>query len=387
MSPAKFDLVIGSPVASWRHPRNPGKGEIYLRTQGQGTMTWMNRLRRRKPLLDEEGFLHSDLWIDQQDAHQSTREKIFRKEISIEQADKLRLFHDEGYLGISLALDDQIFDQIDEDVERLWQKRPNHVAYAYQGLLTRFSDAKLEHRAPSYRIADLHTYSEAALSLYLQPQVFEYIELILGEPAIATQSLYFEWGSQQQLHRDSVYSAHLMRPDHLLVAWIALEDIGADSGPVTYVPGSHRVPYYRYSSGQFAFELSQDSDREARAAEEWYRGRCQEAGLSAEVFTCARGDVLLWHPSLIHGGSPPVDRSLTRKSLVVQYSTESTMWRTQNSYVEGSGDSEVRDQTSRRVLTRDGCRGFDSPLHVASAEQEFDDFAKVWGARKDQRLP
>ncbi len=346
-------------------------------------MTWLNRLRKRKPLLDEDGFLHSDLWIEQNDALERTREKISRKEISAEQAEKLRLFHDEGHLAISLVLDDQIFDQIDDDVERLWRERPNDVAYAYQGLLTRFSDARLEHRSPSYRIADLHTYSEAALSLYLQPQIFEYVELILGEPAIATQSLYFEWGSQQRLHRDSVYSAHLMRPDHLLVAWIALEDIGADCGPVTYVPGSHRLPYYRYSSGHFTFELRHDSESEARAADDWYRDRCQEMGLSADIFTCSRGDVLLWHPSLIHGGSPPVDLSLTRKSLVVQFSTESSMWSTQNSYLEGPGDSAVRDHTSRRLLMRDGCRGFDSPLHVATAEEEFEVFAKLWGARKE----
>ena len=84
-------------------------------------MTWLNRLRQRKPLLDEEGFLHSDPWIDQNDANQRTQERISRKEINAEQAEKLGLFHDEGYLPISLALDGQIFDQIDDDVERLWQ--------------------------------------------------------------------------------------------------------------------------------------------------------------------------------------------------------------------------------------------------------------------------
>lgn len=65
-------------------------------------------------------------------------------------------------------------------------------SYGYHSLLRRFSDARQEDRQPSYRIADLHTYCEAALSPYLHREIFSFVELILDQPAVATQSLYLE---------------------------------------------------------------------------------------------------------------------------------------------------------------------------------------------------
>jgi len=31
---------------------------------------------------------------------------------------------------------------------------------------------------------------------------------------------------------------------YLVGAWVAVEDIHPDSGPLVYYPGSHRLPYY-----------------------------------------------------------------------------------------------------------------------------------------------
>ena len=38
-----------------------------------------------------------------------------------------------------------------------------------------------------------------------------------------------------------------------------------------------------------------------------------------EVFLPKKGDVIIWHANLIHGGAPVTDPSLTRKSMVVHY--------------------------------------------------------------------
>ena len=334
-------------------------------------------------LLDAKGRLVSDLWVDQPEAAGRIEEKLAKGEISAEQGENLQHFVDRGYLTFSLDLDQKICDQIDAEVERLWQDRPQDVAYAYQGLLTPFSEAESEHRKPTYRIADLQTHSEAALTLYLQRQIFDYVELIFGEPAVATQSLYFEWGSQQHLHRDPAY-VHMTRASHLLAAWIALEDVGPDSGPLVFMPGSHRLPYYLNSSGQFAFDHSGDGDEEARRAEAWDRQRCREANLVREEFICRRGDVLIWHHSLLHGGAEPKDPSLTRKSFVVHFSTRSTMPGTQNTYRSTAGDQKLRHPTSQRLLTRDGCQGFDSPLHVSAAKEDLELLVRFRRAQKQR---
>lgn len=316
--------------------------------------------------LTRDGRLASDLWLDQPDAHQRIDRRLAGGEITAEQADHLRHFVDRGYLVLPLELDQGIFTGIEEAVERLWRERPEDVSYAFHSQLRPFKYARPEHRKPSYRIADLHADCDEALALYLNRQIFDYLELIFEEPAVATQSLCFEWGSQQPLHRDPVF-VKMTPPSHLLAAWIALEDIGPDCGPLIYLPGSHRLPYYQYEPGRYAFDFSRDSDADSLASQEWDQRQCSAAGLELETLTCRRGDVLIWHHSLLHGGSYPNDPELTRKSFVVHYSTLSSMDRVLNSYLEPSsdgGEETPRVLESRRILERDGCRGFDSPLHV-----------------------
>lgn len=315
-------------------------------------------------MVDASGHLESDLWFDQDDAHTTIDSKLAAGEIGETQAENLRHFVDKGYMIVSLDIDDAVYEALDNDVERLWSEKPRHVAYAYHSLLTRFSDAQDEHRRPSCRIADIHTWSDAALELFLDRTVFDYIELLFGETAVATQSLYFQWGSQQGLHRDPVY-VQMKPPSHLLASWLALEDIGPDCGPLVYVPGSHRLPYYQFEPGRFTVDFSRDSQDQIRAGEAWDQRHCRDAKLELETLTCKRGDVLLWHHSLLHGGSLPANADLTRKSFVVHYCTLATMHQTHNSYVKKPGTDKVDHMTSTRIIERDGCHGFDSPLNVA----------------------
>ena len=319
------------------------------------------------PPLDAAGFLRSDLWFDQPSAHATIDGFVHRGEIDEAMADNFRHFVDKGYMVISLDLDDAVFDDIERTVDRLWEERPDNVAYAYQSLLKRFRDAEPEHRSPSCRIADLHTAGPEALELFLNRQVFDVIERIFGQPAVATQSLYFEWGSQQGLHRDPVY-VQMKEPSHLLATWLALEDIGPDCGPLIYVPGSHRLPYYQFEPGRYTVDFSRDGQDVIQKGGAWDEQQCRDAGLELEVLTCKRGDVLVWHHSLLHGGSFPTNPELTRKSFVVHYSTLSTMDRVHNSYLDAGDSDAVTHMTSDRVLERNGCHGFDSPLNVQRAK-------------------
>ncbi|HXO20697.1 MAG TPA: phytanoyl-CoA dioxygenase family protein, partial [Thermoanaerobaculia bacterium] len=232
-------------------------------------------------------------------------------------------------------------------------------------------------RQPSCRIADLHSWSAGAYELYLNRQVFEHVELIWGSPAVATQSLTFEFGSQQALHRDPVH-VHTSPPSHLVAAWIALEDIGPSCGALTYIPGSHRLPYWRDRQGDYRLHQGSHGEKEIREAQEFDLAQCAKRGLAAELFTCKRGEVLIWHHSLLHGGSQPEDPRLTRKSFVIHFSTLADYKRLRQTvieYVPGPDGRPVeRSHTfgTDRVLARDGCHGFDNPLrgYAGPAAQE-----------------
>lgn len=332
-------------------------------------MSLLQRITRRigrhlrRPALDAAGRLRSDLWLDQPDAHAAIDRRRAAGEISDADAERLHGFVDHGYLTLDLGLDAAFCARLETDVERLWRERPRDVAYAYQSLLTRFADGKPEDRLPSCRIADLHTRSETAHELYLNRKIFDAVELVFGAPAIATQSLYFEWGSQQALHRDPIY-VQMKCPSHLAAVWIALEDIDPSSGPLVYVPGSHRLPYYQFRPGQHLFEHGVFGQPELDAALAWDRRHWEAAELAPRVFTPRRGEALIWHHSLLHGGSALQDPARTRKSFVVHFTTLGSMRRVENGYRrfragEPDGLEVLR---SRRLLEKDGCRGFASPL-------------------------
>lgn len=317
--------------------------------------------------LNAAGTLASDLWLDQPDALEQIERRQRRGELDAASAAALRSFAERGYL--TLRLDPPPDHQgILDCVERLWRERPANVAYAYRSALRRLTHADpASERQPSCRLADLHAVCAPARELFLHPQLFAMVELILGEPAAAVQSLLFEYGSHQALHRDPVHVS--TRPaSHLVAAWVALEDIQPGSGELAYVPGSHKLPYYQFAPGVYRFEHGKHGDAEALAAQEYELAQCRAAGLETELFRPRRGEALIWHASLLHGGSHAVDPALTRKSFVVHYTSAAHVERVNRAIEEpvpgpdGVPRWQRRIYESEELMVEGNRRGFDSPL-------------------------
>jgi ectoine hydroxylase-related dioxygenase (phytanoyl-CoA dioxygenase family) len=303
------------------------------------------------------------IWLDEGEAQDAISARARAGELSPEEADNLRRFATDGYFVTAIDLGAEEAAAIDRDVDRLWAERPRDVAFAYDSPPRRFSEAvAAEHRRPRYRIHELHSASEAALRLYLHPVLHRYAALILGETPVATQSLYFEYGSQQALHRDSVL-VPTPQFGRLVAAWIALEDIAPESGPLAYVPGSQRLPFYEFRPGQPVYDPSAHGEGEVRAAREFYDRHLEASGLPVRQFTARRGEVLVWHSALVHGGAPPSDPRRTRKSFVVHYSTRRghpTRECAVAEVVEGVAGESVF--TTAEVLERGSAHGFANPL-------------------------
>ncbi len=318
--------------------------------------------------LTGDGRLASDLWVDQPGAAERVAARQRRGELSAEQADGLRHFVEHGYLVFRGGMGEAAIAGALADVDRVWREPPPDLAYAHSGALRSFVYAdEARERRPSYRIADLHSHSDAALELYLDPAIFAWVRLLFAEEPVATQSLFFEYGSQQALHRDPVF-VQTTPPSHLVAAWIALEDVGPDCGPLVYVPGTHRLPYHQFEPGEHRFDTGRYGEREAHAMADFDREQMERHGLRPVAFTCRRGDVLVWHASLLHGGSPVRDPTLTRRSFVVHFSTLADYKLRRQGIVElvadesGGQVERPRILETERVLERGGCRGFDSPM-------------------------
>jgi hypothetical protein len=303
------------------------------------------------------------IWLDEPSVVRHLEAERRDGTISPEEHENLAKFSRDGYFIIDLGLSAAEGAAIDADVDRLWRERPSNVAFAWDSPPKRFTDASPENdRKPRYRIHELHAASETALRLYLHPLLHRYASLILGEQAVATQSLYFEYGSQQALHRDStvVPTPHFGR---LVAAWIALEDIAAESGPLVYVPGSQRLPFFDFGTGEYTYDPSRHTPAEVERAVAFYARELEQSALPSKQFTATRGQALIWHSALMHGGAMPKDERLTRKSFVVHYSTLRGQTSRECAVTEvANGQLGESVFTTSELLQRAGATGFANPL-------------------------
>lgn len=321
--------------------------------------------------LDAKKQMISDLWLDQPDAHEQIDGRLRSGTISSDDAANLHHFTDNGYVALSLDVDAEFFGAFDDDVDRLWEDRPFDLAVGNAGTRVSFRDYGQD-RGAGHRLPDIHSHSSAALSLYLNAQIFRMVELIFDQQAIAFQSLYFQFGSQQDLHRDPMFVT-TRPPAHLLASWTALEDITPDRGPLLYAPGSHRMPWFEFNEDSIS--LTPDVPEQRRQAWRLYRDEMlEQMSCEVEAFTCKRGDVFFWHAGLLHGGQRVEDESLTRKSFVVHYST-GAHYRSRTATMQmkslENGDAIMRPikGTTDHRFEVDGCIGLDNPLrYIPSAE-------------------
>lgn len=297
------------------------------------------------------------IWLEERPG--AIDETLRRGEITGEEAEHLRKFAADGYFITKVDLSAAEAEEIDRDVDRLWREKPANVTFAYDSPPLRFSDSdEGAQRKPRYRIHELHVASPAALRLVLDPMLHRYASLILGETAVATQSLYFEFGSQQPLHRDSTV---VPTPEfgRLVAAWIALEDITPESGPLAYVPGSQKFAFHELSPGEYVYDPSHHTARDVEAAVKFYDDELRRSGLPAHHFLARRGEVLVWHSALMHGGAPPLSPERTRKSLVIHYSALRTQ-PTRLCAVHENGAESIFETSE--ILERGGAYAFGNPL-------------------------
>jgi ectoine hydroxylase-related dioxygenase (phytanoyl-CoA dioxygenase family) len=109
-------------------------------------------------------------------------------------------------------------------------------------------------------------------------------------------------------------------PDgNLIAAWVALEDISFEQGPLHYYRSSHVLPYVMnedYNHGGNGMLLG-------KKPYDFYEQKIEQLvtskNLQKQVFEAKKGDVFVWHANLLHGGEPHLNKKLSRKSMVFHY--------------------------------------------------------------------
>lgn len=161
-------------------------------------------------------------------------------------------------------------------------------------------------------------YSDEIKQLVNNKALTDILDLLMGRPAELFQSVNFLRGSEDPAHSDFIHMSTYPY-GYLLAVWIALEDIDMENGPLFYYPGSHKLPYImnsQYDHGGTRWLLGKANKKNYAAA---VQKVIEEHQFQKMIFTASKGDVLIWHANLLHGGEKVVDPSRTRKSMVMHY--------------------------------------------------------------------
>lgn len=263
-----------------------------------------SKYRVHKPLFDSISSKDfpdkiSSAWLDINDSANVVATKESYQQFAPDVQEQLQQWSSNGFLHIKQHFNSQQVDDVNKTVDELIHQKhlpithDNKVMYGYK-------------------------HSPVIKQMMQDEGLKKLLSFILDKEVVPFQTLNFVKGSGQRAHSDSIHMTTYPL-GYLIAAWIALEDIHPDSGPLFYYKGSHKLPYllnddFENYSTRLKLGNKQYSDYEDMTAEILSQNQFKK-----EVFLPKKGDVLIWHANLIHGGVPVANPSLTRKSMVVHY--------------------------------------------------------------------
>lgn len=190
--------------------------------------------------------------------------------------DAVARFHDQGYYSPIRVYDDS------ETAELRWQ-------------LERVEDRYGPAKARSY-ITDMHLIASWAWDVVHDPRIVEPIASVLGPNVLLWSLNWFIKEAQDEkfvsYHQDATYWG--LEPHDVVTAWVALSDASEATGPMKFVPGSHREEVRDHED---TFGENNLLSRGQVIAGNIDESKVVLAPLSA-------GEMSLHHVRLIHGSTP-----------------------------------------------------------------------------------
>jgi len=159
----------------------------------------------------------------------------------------------------------------------------------------------------------------------------EYSEIldILCDPSIANAfdvaeksvalhaDITYSVTTELEWHQDNCMPNEIAGSNYMGV-WVALENVDEDAGPFEFVPGSHNWDMDYNLLHETAVKGREHPDLNDQRIK-YYQDQINTRSAKVEKLLIEKGDAFIWHGRLMHRGSPAVDRSKTRMSLIGHY--------------------------------------------------------------------
>ncbi|QQC64177.1 phytanoyl-CoA dioxygenase family protein [Paraburkholderia ginsengisoli] len=246
-------------------------------------------------------------WLDAPDAQQKIAVRLRDGEITGQQAEWCRKWVEDGYLII-----ERFFDE--KQLDATWSAYEMAIE---TGMLKPPVEPLFDDDSLPGRTLNPHFAVDEIRAMLFDERMNEVVSLLLGAKAAPFQTIGGHKSSEQLQHSDSIHMSTY--PNGYLVAnWIAFEDIHPDSGPLVFHPGSHRLPYLMSEALGMPFGCGYSAYHDIY--EPAIQKTIADHALEAHYFLPKKGDVLLWHANLLHGGSKMKDPAhVSRKALVCHF--------------------------------------------------------------------
>ncbi|KMS58372.1 phytanoyl-CoA dioxygenase family protein [Sphingobium cupriresistens] len=261
---------------------------------------------------------YGGLWIDRSDWQQ----EIQARGLNLQQKAQVEKFASDGYIILEGAASHELVDAFQQRIETSFRDGNSDIIYqSHRDYITK----RLDHPADRMggRVLDAFVALPQALDLFHVPALFDFLRLIFDADPLLFQSLSFDQGSQQGLHQDTAYVV-VQQPLQLAACWIALEDVQPGSGELFYAPGSHRLPDWNFGGDRKHWSMDEDGQETHNLWGAHLVENAQKSAKGVECFLAKKGDILVWHADLAHGGSAITNPQLTRQSLVGHFCPQTT---------------------------------------------------------------
>ena len=266
----------------------------------------------RLPAFRAEHFPYSGPypWLDMDNAHELIDLKLRAGELSPEEAEQCGRWSDDGYVIIRLHITRSILSKV-------WR---NYEHAIQSGRVKLPAEPAAENDPHPGRFLNPHKKIGSFCRILRHEGLTRWLGILTERQPKPLQTIGSHKGSQQGVHSDSIHMTTYPL-GYLTAAWIAFENIHPDSGPLVYYPGSHKLPYvFSKDVGISEEDFRRDGYAPYHARYEPYvQSLLASHKIEPHYFHAGKGDVLIWHANLLHGGSPRRNLQLTRKALVCHF--------------------------------------------------------------------
>ena len=229
----------------------------------------------------------------------SKKEKYFKK-YAID-------MHEKGYCVLDLNLSNIFINNINQDIE--------------QSLNTgEFkTNPKIYHYNKYPRIVEAWKFSKNVAKLANNVILKKFLKYLYDSKPLPFSTINFIGGTEQPFHSDYIHFGSIPHK-YLVGAWVALEDTHKQNGPLTVIPGSHKLSLIDYQDikREKASNIK-ELEKNYRVYEEYIQNIIKYKKLKTKELHIKKGQVIIWAANLLHGGVKMKNYKLTRKSQVIHF--------------------------------------------------------------------